>query len=152
MLSSHLLLPGLMAALTSASPLRMRQDTAYTFSITDWSFGCSPAACAWEFNVTAPSGGLDVPAFGPIACSGNTLNDLDYIPCGPISDLTTVSAFVKASSESMVLYIKELVSTQSQGGVLYAGAVTTQETEYCSTCPTTYSIPVTLTTACTEGS
>ena len=153
MLSSYILIATALAALASASPLRKRQDTAYTFSITGWDFGCSPAACGWSFNVTAPSGGTDVPAFGPIACSGNTLNDVDYVLCDAIpgTETQTVSAFVKDSPETMVLYIKESVYTSTQGTLLYAGAVTTQPTEYCPACPTTYSVPVTAGSACTEG-
>lgn len=134
------------AMLASASPINPRQDTSYTFSITDWNFGCSPATCGWSFNVSAPSGGDDTPAFGPVSCTGSMLNNPDYYPCSTISDVQSVSAFVKFTDVDGVnnLYIKEWVTGTDNGALIHAGAVTTNETQYCDTCPTTYSVPVTI--------
>lgn len=152
MVQTTVLLAAALATLAFASPMRPRQDSAYTLSISDWSFGCSPATCAWSFNVSAPSAGSGVPAFGPITCSGSMINNVDYQACSNISDLQLVSAFVKFSNESNVLYLKQFVSSTPQGGVMYAGAVVTQDTQYCDTCPTTYSMPVSLISSpCTEG-
>lgn len=47
----------------------------------DYQGGCSPAACTWSFNVSAPAGPGAAPAFAT-CCQGNDLQyGGNFVPC-----------------------------------------------------------------------
>ncbi|KAJ2899259.1 hypothetical protein MKZ38_003309 [Zalerion maritima] len=58
----------LLASISTSAPLSRRAGKMdpglFTWNATDWVVGCSPAACGWGFNVTAPAGYIaDAPEF-----------------------------------------------------------------------------------------
>lgn len=134
------------AVLASASPLKIRQSSDYDFSVTNFSYGCSPGGCAWSFNASAPSGGEDAPEFSTY-CSG-TDYATTYVSCDTISDSQSFGAYMVANSSSNELFLKYEYSDVDAGARYdYYGDAPVQYTAYCPTCPTAYTIPVTSATA-----
>lgn len=139
------LLAATTAVLASASPIK-RDEPTYAYSVTNWSYGCSPGGCAWQFNLTGPANGDDAPAFSTY-CTG-TGYATDYVPCEEIpGGIQNAGAIVNANSSSITLNINyEVLIEHNTGRFDYHAESKVEPTGHCPTCPTEYTVPVTYAT------
>jgi hypothetical protein len=111
------LFPLLSTALAAPTPqTTVTPDATVPWTITNYSDGCSPAACVYVFNISSPTG------FGPAFntfCTGNDIQG-KLVAC---EDPSVQSNVVPASGTDGILYIQRTFE-EIDGTAVEAGNVT----------------------------